>query len=62
MRPEVFSREQVQAWEQRWFAAGNSNYGLMQQAAWQMMPHIVQYIDYLKQDQAVQHQASIGVY
>ncbi|WP_026472073.1 bifunctional ADP-dependent NAD(P)H-hydrate dehydratase/NAD(P)H-hydrate epimerase [Alkanindiges illinoisensis] len=62
MRPEVFSREQVQAWEQRWFAAGNSSYGLMQQAAWQMMPHIVQYIDSLKQDQAVQHQASIGMY
>ena len=62
MRPEVFNREQVQAWEQRWFAAGNSSYGLMQQAAWQMMPHIVQYIDSLKQDQAVQHQTSIGVY
>ena len=55
MRPEVFSREQVQAWEQRWFAAGNSNYGLMQQAAWQMMPHIVQYIDSLKQVHTVQH-------
>ncbi|TEU29381.1 NAD(P)H-hydrate dehydratase [Alkanindiges illinoisensis] len=62
MRPEVFNREQVQAWEQRWFAAGNSSYGLMQQAAWQMMPHIVQSIDSLKQDQVVQHQTSIGVY
>lgn len=51
MRPEVLSREQVQAWEQRWFAAGNSSYGLMQQAAWQMMQHIVQYIGTLKQAQ-----------
>lgn len=49
MRPEIFSREQLQAWEQRWVAAGNSSYGLMQQAAWQMMQHIVQYIDTLKQ-------------
>ncbi|RYY79305.1 MAG: NAD(P)H-hydrate dehydratase [Moraxellaceae bacterium] len=51
MRPEVLSRKQVQAWEQRWFAAGNSSYGLMQQAAWQMMQHIVQYIGTLKQAQ-----------
>ncbi len=36
MRPAVYRAKDIQAWEQRWFAAGNSSYGLMQQAAWQM--------------------------
>jgi hydroxyethylthiazole kinase-like uncharacterized protein yjeF len=64
MRPEVLSREQVQAWEQRWFAAGNSRYGLMQQAAWHMMQHIVQYIGTLKQEQTLDRlmPLSIGVW
>lgn len=65
MRAKVFSREQVQAWEQRWFAAGNSSYGLMQQVAWQMMQHIVQYIDSLKQERCILQSGadnSIGVW
>lgn len=40
MQALVYSSEQIQAWEQHWFAAGNSSYGLMQQAAWQMTQHI----------------------
>lgn len=36
MRPAVYRAQDIQAWEQRWFACGNSSYGLMQQAAWQM--------------------------
>ncbi|KAA8735507.1 bifunctional ADP-dependent NAD(P)H-hydrate dehydratase/NAD(P)H-hydrate epimerase [Acinetobacter qingfengensis] len=30
---EVYHSQDIRAWEQRWFAAGNSSYGLMQQAA-----------------------------
>lgn len=30
----VYDRQNIQAWEQRWFAQGNHSYGLMQQAAW----------------------------
>lgn len=44
MRPVVYSSEQVQAWEQHWLVAGNSSYGLMQQAAWQMTQHIQRFI------------------
>lgn len=44
MRPVVYSSEQVQAWEQHWFSEGNSSYGLMQQAAWQMAQRIQQYM------------------
>lgn len=40
MRPAVYRAEDIQGWEQRWFAAGNSSYGLMQQAAWQMALHL----------------------
>lgn len=36
MRAAIYRAQDIQAWEQRWFAAGNSSYGLMQQAAWQM--------------------------
>lgn len=36
MQSAVYHSQAVQAWEQRWFAAGNSSLGLMQQAAWQM--------------------------
>lgn len=35
MYPSIYSREQLQAWEQRWFSQGNRSFGLMQQAAWQ---------------------------
>lgn len=42
MRTVAFDREQIRAWEQRWFAQANSDYGLMQQAAWQMARTIVQ--------------------
>lgn len=42
MRTAAFDREQIRAWEQRWFAQANSSYGLMQQAAWQMARAIVQ--------------------
>ena len=42
MRPAIYRAQDIQAWEQRWFAAGNSSYGLMQQAAWQMALHIHQ--------------------
>ena len=31
---QVYHSRDIQAWEQRWFAAGNSSYGLMQQVAW----------------------------
>ncbi|XID75306.1 NAD(P)H-hydrate dehydratase [Alkanindiges sp. WGS2144] len=41
MRPVIYHSEQLQAWEHRWFSAGNSSYGLMQQAAWQMTQHII---------------------
>jgi ADP-dependent NAD(P)H-hydrate dehydratase / NAD(P)H-hydrate epimerase len=31
---QVYHSREIQAWEQRWFAAGNASYGLMQQVAW----------------------------
>lgn len=69
MRPVIYSSEQVQAWEQNWFAAGNSSYGLMQQAAWQMTRHIVQYIDdvilenvKIKNQQRVTGQFCVGIW
>ncbi len=31
---QVYHSRDIQAWEQRWFAQGNSSYGLMQQVAW----------------------------
>lgn len=31
---QVYHSRDIQAWEQRWFAKGNSSYGLMQQVAW----------------------------
>ncbi len=31
---QVYHSHDIQAWEQRWFAQGNSSYGLMQQVAW----------------------------
>lgn len=30
----VYDRQNIQAWEKRWFAQGSHSYGLMQQAAW----------------------------
>lgn len=34
MQQPVYHSHALQAWEQRWFAQQNSDYGLMQQAAW----------------------------
>lgn len=34
MQTVVYHSDDIQAWEQRWFAAQNSSLGLMQQAAW----------------------------
>ena len=34
MHQQVYHSQDIQAWEQRWFAAQNSALGLMQQAAW----------------------------
>ncbi|NHB57269.1 NAD(P)H-hydrate dehydratase [Acinetobacter sp. 194] len=34
MQQPVYHSREVQAWEQRWFNQQNSDYGLMQQAAW----------------------------
>lgn len=34
MHQQVYHSRDIQAWEQRWFAAQNSSLGLMQQAAW----------------------------
>lgn len=48
MRAAVYRREDIQAWEQRWFATGNSSFGLMQQAAWQMAQRIVVQLDALQ--------------
>jgi hydroxyethylthiazole kinase-like uncharacterized protein yjeF len=43
----VYHSQEIRAWEQRWFAAGNSAFGLMQQAAWAIA---------LALDQALQQQ------
>ncbi len=40
MQTAVYHSQALQAWEQRWFKAGNSSLGLMQQAAWQMAQHL----------------------
>lgn len=37
----VYSAKAVKDWESRWFAAGNSSYGLMQQAALMMANHLL---------------------
>ena len=36
MHQPVYHSHDIQAWEQRWFGQQNSDYGLMQQAAWSM--------------------------
>ncbi|WP_445116098.1 NAD(P)H-hydrate dehydratase [Acinetobacter sp. WZC-1] len=36
MQQQVYHSRDIQAWEQRWFSAQNSAYGLMQQVAWCM--------------------------
>ncbi len=41
----VYHSHSVQAWEKRWFAANNSGYGLMQQAAIAMAKHIALVIE-----------------
>lgn len=37
----VYTAQAVKDWESRWFAAGNSSYGLMQQAALMMANHLL---------------------
>ncbi len=37
----VYTAKAVKDWESRWFAAGNSSYGLMQQAALMMANHLL---------------------
>lgn len=55
-RSFIYSKEQLQAWEQRWFAKANSDYGLMQQAAWQMTQRIMRQLS-----QMWRHQPSLPV-
>lgn len=38
----VYHSTEIQAWEKRWFAANNSTYGLMQQAAWAIALKLMQ--------------------
>ncbi|TXJ10516.1 MAG: NAD(P)H-hydrate dehydratase [Acinetobacter sp.] len=53
-RRAVYHSQAVQAWEKRWFAAGNSSYGLMQQAALAMTIQIEQALaDQQLQDAAI---------
>lgn len=48
-RYPIYSAEQIKAWEQRWFARGNSSYGLMQQASLMMATAIENLIVQSKQ-------------
>lgn len=41
MHKQVYHSAEIQAWEQRWFQAENSAYGLMQQAAWAISQRLV---------------------
>ena len=36
----IYTAEQIKMWESRWFLAGNSSFGLMQQAAMMMSEKI----------------------
>lgn len=52
----IYTAQTIQAWEQRWFAQGNSSYGLMQQAAWLMAVKIFNRLD---TDHCKQHHCNI---
>lgn len=41
----VYLSQAVRDWEQRWFAQGNSSFGLMQQAAWLMCDALLKRLD-----------------
>jgi len=41
MQGVVYHSQDIQAWEQRWFAAQNSSLGLMQQAAWSITRQLI---------------------
>lgn len=41
----VYHTQQIQAWEQRWFAQQNSAQGLMQQVAWTIANKFISYIN-----------------
>jgi len=42
MQTVVYHSDDIQAWEQRWFAAQNSSLGLMQQAAWSIAQQLIE--------------------
>ncbi|ENV93427.1 YjeF family domain-containing protein [Acinetobacter calcoaceticus ANC 3680] len=42
MQAIVYHSDDIQAWEQRWFAAQNSSLGLMQQAAWSIAQQLIE--------------------
>ena len=56
MRAAIYRAQEIRAWEQRWFATGNSSYGLMQQAAWQMA-HCIHQLLQQQQQSASKHMA-----
>ncbi|MEB3862782.1 MULTISPECIES: NAD(P)H-hydrate dehydratase [Acinetobacter] len=43
MQTVVYHSDDIQAWEQRWFAAQNSSLGLMQQAAWSIAQQLIKF-------------------
>lgn len=51
MQTVVYHSDDIQAWEQRWFAAQNSSLGLMQQAAWSIAQQLIE----LFKEQSVQN-------
>ena len=42
----IYTAEQIKLWESRWFLAGNSSFGLMQQAAMMMSEKITNFINH----------------
>ena len=48
MQQPVYHSRDVQAWEQRWFSQQNSDYGLMQQAAWAISQRLISLFDQKK--------------
>lgn len=42
----IYTAEQIKMWESRWFLAGNSSFGLMQQAAMMMSEKITNFINH----------------
>jgi len=56
----LYSSEQVYAMEQAWFAEGYDSFGLMKQAAWQMVQQIEQI--YEQREVSASHSASTNVY